>query len=199
MNAGVTSERIYDAIKARLLSGEILPGTRLEPAAFAELVGSSVTPVRDALHRLAGEHIVEMRPAEGFQLPFVTEPGLRDLLAWNADLLRLALRRRQNAEPPPPDFAFDDYVGGIRALFATIAGRSGNIELARHIESASDRLTPARHAESRLLPDPAGELAALAAVLSEGDAHTVGGRIAAYHRQCAKHVPAIVRALYGIH
>ncbi|WP_449472612.1 GntR family transcriptional regulator [Sphingobium chungangianum] len=197
MNAGVTSERVYDALKLRLLSGEILPGTRLEPATFAELLVSSVTPVRDALHRLAGEHIVEMRPTEGFQLPFVTEPGLRDLLAWNADLLHLALRHWSNAEPPQrEDLVFTDYAGGLRVLFAAIAGRSGNVELGRHIEAASDRLTAARNAESRQLPDPAGELTELAAVLIEGDARAIGRRIAAHHRLCAKFVPATVRAIY---
>jgi len=42
MNAGVTSERVYDALKARLLGGGVLPGERLEPKKPANLLASSV-------------------------------------------------------------------------------------------------------------------------------------------------------------
>lgn len=151
MNAGVTSERVYDALKARLLGGTMLPGARLEPKKLAALLASSVTPVRDALHRLAGEQIVEMRAAEGFQLPLVTEPGLRELFHWNQELLRLALRRwpatpttPTTPDEPPPAAGDTDHV---RALFAAIAARSGFAELARQVEAASDRLAVARIAE----------------------------------------------------
>lgn len=203
MNAGVTSERVYDALKARLLSGDVLPGERLEPSAYAEALGSSVTPVRDALHRLAGEHIVEMRPAEGFQLPFVTELALRDLLGWNGTLLRLALRQWSGSGPGPrsalpqdTEPAAEDYAGGIRSLFGVIAARSGHAEFARHIAAASDRLAAARIAESKILPDPAGDLGDLAAVMAGGEALSVARSIAAYHRHRIHLVPVIVQAIY---
>ncbi len=202
MNAGVTAERIYDALKAHLLGGAVLPGERLEPAAFAELLGSSVTPIRDALHRLAGEHIVEMRSTEGFLLPIVTELALRDLLAWNADLLRLALRHgRPNETSSSLRLAASDYPPGIRALFGTIAAGADNAEIARHVEAASDRLTPARIAERRLsgssdeghLED---ELAELATLVARRDPGPIARWIAAYHRQRIQRVPAIVQAMY---
>jgi DNA-binding transcriptional MocR family regulator len=197
MNAGVTSERIYDALKTRLLSGDILPGERLEPAAFAELLGSSATPVRDALHRLAGEHIVEMRPAEGFQLPFVTEPALRDLLAWNADLLRLALRRWPARRPADrANLMARDPGGGIRTLFGAIVARAGNVELDRHIEAASDRLATARVAETRVLSGTAGEMSEIRRAARTGDVKAIGRRVAAYHRRRVTSVPAIVQAIY---
>lgn len=196
MNAGVTSERVYDALKARLLSGDILPGDRLEPAAFAETLGSSVTPVRDALHRLAGEHIVEMRPTEGFQLPYLTEVALRDLLAWNAELLRLALRRWSSRQAPrAQEPETGDYAAGIRALFAMVASHSANVEIERHINAASDRLASARVAETKIYSDPIGDLEEMSALMAGSDAKPLARRIAAYHRHRIDMVPAIVQAM----
>lgn len=45
MNAGTTAARVYDALKALLLSGTVIPGGHLEPARLAENLASSVTPV----------------------------------------------------------------------------------------------------------------------------------------------------------
>lgn len=197
MNAGVTSERVYDALKARLLGGDVLPGERLEPKKLASLLASSVTPVRDALHRLAGEQIVEMRAAEGFQLPLVTEPGLRDLLGWNHELLRLALRRWRAGMPVPCEAPPDgNDAGNVCALFGAIAARSGSAELARQVEAASDRLAAARLAERHVMPAIPDEHARLWAAIAEGDAPQVARSVAAYHRRRLARISAIVEAIY---
>lgn len=197
MNAGVTSERVYEALKARLLGGDVLPGERLEPKHLASLLASSVTPVRDALHRLAGEQVVEMRTAEGFQLPLVTEPGLRDLFIWNHELLRLALRRWPAGTPAPRKTPLgDSNADNARALFGAIAARSGSAELARQVEAASDRLAAARAAERRVLPATVEELADLSAAISDGDAPPVARRVAAYHRRRITRISAIVEEIY---
>lgn len=197
MNAGVTSERVYEALKARLLAGDVLPGERLEPKKLAARLASSVSPVRDALHRLAGEHIVEMRTAEGFQLPLVTEPALRDLIQWNGELLRIALRRwpvapPRELEPQSPE----DYAARLRALFGLIAARSGLAELGRQVEAASDRLNVSRLAEGQVAPDAGVDLAEIAALIEAGDARSIARRIDLYHRQRMALVPAIVEAIY---
>ncbi|MFA4841629.1 MAG: GntR family transcriptional regulator [Agrococcus sp.] len=197
MNAGVTSERVYDALKARLLGGGVLPGERLEPKKLASLLASSVTPVRDALHRLAGEQIVEMRAAEGFQYPLVTEPGLRDLLGWNHALLRLAVRRWPAGTPAPHETVPDgNDADSARALFGAIAARSGSAELMRQVEAASDRLAAARVAEHRVMPGIADELADLWTAIAGGEARPVARRVAAYHRRRLSRIPAIVEAIY---
>jgi len=197
MNAGVTSERVYEALKARLLAGTVPPGERLEPKKLAALLASSVSPVRDALHRLAGEHIVEMRTAEGFQLPLVTEPALRDLIQWNGELLRIALRRWPAA--PPSDIQTrppEDYAARLRTLFGLVATRSGLAELGRQVEAASDRLTVSRIAEGRVAPDAPRDIADIAAAIEAGDARSIARRIDLYHRQRMALVPAIVEAIY---
>lgn len=196
MNGGPLAERVYDTLKARLLSGRMRPDEKLEPAVLAADLNSSVTPVRDALHRLCGERLVETRHSDGFHLPRVTEPALRDLYVWNAELLRtiMAAWRREARVSLVSDLPaeVDD---ATRVLFARFAGRSVNGEHVTQIDMASDRLSTARRAELAILPELGDELHALA-IAFDHDGADLRKRLAAYHRRRIAAVPAIVRALY---
>src|SRR5256885_14478398 len=90
-----TFERVYAAIRQRLREGAYRPGARLEPALLSDELNASVTPVRDALHRLTGERLVEAPRHEGFRVPMMTETTLRHLYGWHLDLLLLAVMKRQ--------------------------------------------------------------------------------------------------------
>ena len=198
MNAGHTSERVYDALKERLLSGDILPGERLEPAFYADALGSSATPVRDALHRLVGEHLVDMRLAEGFFLPLVTEPGLRSLYMWNLEVLRIALRQStRSAMPQSPARAAQADGETARDVFARIAVLSGNSEIVRSIAAANDRLATARVAESRTLPPSHLDLSALRTAIDQADIKSTVRHVIGYHRSCVSYIPQIVQAIYN--
>lgn len=197
MNAGPTSERVYDALKFQLLTGSIPPDAKLEPAALAADLNSSVTPVRDALHQLCGERLVESRHSDGFHLPHVTEPALRDLYSWNAELIRLIVRAWPRAMTEPrADQLPAELHSATRAFFDLIAARSRNIEHAAQIEAASDRLSAARHAEPRVLSGLEAEIRALAVDFDNGPTSALATRLAAYHRRRIVAVPDIVRALY---
>ena len=54
-------ERIYAALRERILSSELAPGTTLAIRDIAARLGVSVTPVRDALRRLHAEGLVQIR------------------------------------------------------------------------------------------------------------------------------------------
>ncbi|HEY9553146.1 GntR family transcriptional regulator [Allosphingosinicella sp.] len=205
MNAGLTSERVYEGLRQRILDREFRPGDRLDPSALAEVLNSSVTPVRDALHNLTGAGLVETRTSEGFHLPHIDEPGLQDLYAWNAEILSLALRSRRAAdEPAGCRSKLDDLLaaaGGDAAaasaeLFARIAERSSNIEHHRAVRSANDRLHAARLAESRVLAGIEEELADLCEAAGEGAAAKLRKLITAYHRRRRRAAAEIVRSLY---
>lgn len=199
MNAGVTSERVYDALKANLLSGHILPGERLEPRSYAEALETSATPVRDALHRLVGEYLVEMRPAEGFLVPAMTDSGLRSLYNWHLELSLIILRRR----PPElrarmPELVGADYADRARRLFTTLAVYSGDIELVRQTAAASDRLAAARAAEARILADADRDLRELATQINEGGANGISRQLENYHQNRISFVDQIIRASNSI-
>jgi len=197
MNSGATADRVYDAIKRRLLSGEILPGERLDPARFADDFHSSKTPVRDALHRLTGERLVESRPGEGFHLPLVTEPGLRDLYIWNASLLRLLVGvwPRDAAERDRSDLPVD-LARTPSALFAVFAARTGNSEFIRQLDAANDRLATVRIAERTVLTGLEAEARTFAVALDRAPRAKILQANTTYHRRRLHAVADLVRALY---
>jgi DNA-binding GntR family transcriptional regulator len=55
-------EAVTDQLRFAILGGTLLPGEELRDTALASWLGVSVTPVRQALARLAGEGLVEIEP-----------------------------------------------------------------------------------------------------------------------------------------
>jgi hypothetical protein len=92
MNAGATAERVLKALRLRLMDRDIRPGDRLDPALLTSQLGASATPVREALHVLSGEGLVEARAGGGFCLPLLDEAALQDRYDWSGQLLQIALR-----------------------------------------------------------------------------------------------------------
>lgn len=68
--------RVIEAMRERIISGELEPGTSLSEIALAEAFGVSRTPVREALKQLQTEGLVEIRPRVG---TFVTAPSRREI------------------------------------------------------------------------------------------------------------------------
>ena len=61
----VTSEVAYEYIRKRIQSGEYPPGHSLVTEVLSNEMGVSRTPVREALHRLATDGLVDIRPRHG--------------------------------------------------------------------------------------------------------------------------------------
>ncbi|OYW46615.1 MAG: hypothetical protein B7Z33_03215 [Sphingomonadales bacterium 12-68-11] len=199
VNAGVTFERVYLALREQLGAGRFAPGQHLEPAVLSQDLNASITPVRDALHRLAGEGLVDTARGEGFRIPRLTEMGLRHLYRWNAVLLDLAARGRADAPWPsrertvPPTSAAA--VDLTERLFLAVAARAGNPEVSAAVERINARLRPVRHVEFALELGPDDELDLLEQWL-DGEADLPFRRaLAAYHRRRERAVGDIVAAM----
>ena len=206
MSPGPTFDRVYPALKEQLMSGKFAPGDHLEPAAIGKDLNSSITPVRDALHRLVGEKLVEVPRNDGFRVPSPTEAELRDLYRWNRELLEQALRRRPSTSGVAAlNAGVEDVVPGSVAawtaadLFRHIARGSGNPELEAAVENVSDRLAAMRAVEARLFPDLAEELAGLYALLGDPDPGPLRRAIAAFHRRRQRCVPDLLVAARRLH
>ncbi|MEP9360029.1 GntR family transcriptional regulator [Sphingomonas sp. KR3-1] len=193
MNAAPVFDRVYGGLKHLLRSGTIVPGTRLDPARYAEQLAASVTPVRDALHRLAGEHMV-LATHDGFQVPSPSEPDLRDLYDWQYQLLQSALRtsRRTHADFLPELPAEAHLAEVVEQLFSAIANAAPNLELRHAVAASGDRLHAVRRAETLVLPGLAEELSDLI----EADLRTLRTRLGRYHRRRIAAASETLRALY---
>lgn len=64
--------RIYATLKRRILTCEVMPGTRLTEMELCDELGVSRTPLREALNRLGHEGLVEIRPNRGVRVTPVT-------------------------------------------------------------------------------------------------------------------------------
>ena len=191
MSPAQAMDRSYAALKQMLREGVFAPGTRLEAIRLADELGVSMTPVRDVLHRLAGERLVEAHSREGFHVPRLTEASLRDLSEWNSALLSIAARTmRPGAEEAPVAPLWEVPAGADRvaALFARIAAAAPNHEIGHAIESVSDRLHPFRIIEQRILERVDGELEQLV-VRGSDQSHA----IRRYHLRRMRAVPALLR------
>jgi DNA-binding GntR family transcriptional regulator len=155
-------ERSYAALRHMLRMGELPPGSRLEAARLAEEFGVSMTPVRDVLHRLVGERLVEAISGEGFHVPRLSESELRDLYEWNAGLLSMAVRTTPVgllattlAEP----LAGESLAERAREVFDRFAGCVANGELRIAMLAIDDRIHPYRMLEHDVFEANDDELA----------------------------------------
>jgi DNA-binding GntR family transcriptional regulator len=79
-------EETYDALKSKILAGELAPGTRIDVSLVSEELGVSRTPVNDALQALRLQGLIEIVPRKGTFVSQVTPKDVED-----AFQLRMAL------------------------------------------------------------------------------------------------------------
>ena len=200
MSPGPTFDRVYLALKEQLMCGRFAPGDHLEPVVIGEELHSSITPVRDALHRRVGERLVEAPPNDGFRVPFPTEAELRDLYGWNRELAELGLRHPAAKTSPPLSTDLEAVTGDTEIadvaalLFRRIARRSANPELEFAVEAVSDRLAAMRHVEARSFEDAAAEINCLCSLLANGDIVSLRRNVIAYHKRRQRAVPGLLVA-----
>ena len=88
MSPGPTFERVYHALKEQLGSARFAAGEHLEPATLSHELNASITPVRDALHRLVGEGLVEAPRGDGFRVPAPAKAATIANSTWRAAAAR---------------------------------------------------------------------------------------------------------------
>lgn len=94
---GVLSERVYAALRAAILSGDLQPGTWMKETELAAALSVSRTPLREALVRLSGEGLVDAVPNKGVVVRGVGHRELAELydilLVLEMHAVRLAAER----------------------------------------------------------------------------------------------------------
>jgi hypothetical protein len=197
MSPGAIFERVYNELKRMLAEGELPPGSPIEPALIGKQIASSITPIRDALHRLTGERLVEAPNHNGFRVPILSEGGLRDLYNWNAQLLSLATRRIRAPLPTNArsEAEFEKVGVATASLFVEIVRVAGSAEHLRAIQRLGDRIAPYRRVETQFFDDVAAEFDLLRITFLAGNRKRLSMQLAYYHRRRISVVPELLATL----
>lgn len=86
------SEQVYTQLRADILSGRVLPGTKLRFADLIERYGCSTSVVREGLTRLAEQGLVQSEPQHGFHVTPLSSDDLDDLTTARCEIEGLVLR-----------------------------------------------------------------------------------------------------------
>lgn len=187
MTGHTEAARAYRRLRDMIIRAELAPGAALYEADLMQAIGVGRTPLRDALHRLAHEGLVEILPRRG---TFVSEVTIADLqqifeVAWPFeelvarltaerctpnDLAELGRLIERQAQVPTERGATNEVDGELYRLLLRIAGNRFLADAYQRCWDASLRLRyltgcgRESHAEQR------GFLQAVAAALAARDA-----------------------------
>lgn len=104
---------VFENLKQGIVRGEIVPGTRLVESQIAEGQGISRTPVREAIHKLEREGLIERLPRGGFTVlglsrsDIIETFGIRSVLEGYA--ARLAANNHRPDELKPLEAKIDEF------------------------------------------------------------------------------------------
>ncbi|MBC9247455.1 FCD domain-containing protein [Paracoccus sp. 11-3] len=84
---------VYDRLRGDIVDGELRPGARLRFDELKESYGVGLSPLREALTRLAAEKLVILEEHKGFRVAPISRSDLNDLLFMRQEIESLAIRR----------------------------------------------------------------------------------------------------------
>lgn len=95
-------EQAYQKLQQAIQSGALKPGTRLRESELAEWMGSSRTPIREALNRLQTEGLIVQEPRRGMIIAELDHNAVAELYVMREVLegtaARLAARHASDVE-----------------------------------------------------------------------------------------------------
>jgi DNA-binding GntR family transcriptional regulator len=91
--------KVYNHLREQILSGQIAPQQRLIETKIAREIGTSRTPVREALHNLEVEGLIESIPRVGYRVKFLNPTEVEEICAIRATIEGLAADWAMNKAP----------------------------------------------------------------------------------------------------
>jgi DNA-binding GntR family transcriptional regulator len=111
---------LHEAIKARIVDGRLAPGAKVLEAELALALGTSRTPVREALIRLQSEGFVEPAPPRGLRVAPLSARDIREINEVLACLEAEAAERLARRRPGAAEMALLD--AAIAAMDVALEG-----------------------------------------------------------------------------
>lgn len=106
-------QHVFENLKQAIIRGDVSPGKRLVETRIADALGISRTPVREAIHKLEREGLLEKLPRGGFSVMGATREdieetfGIRSVLESYA--ARLAAMKHKESELAPLEKKISEY------------------------------------------------------------------------------------------
>jgi DNA-binding GntR family transcriptional regulator len=125
---GTIRDRVRNALRAAIISGELEPGELYPAGALGAKLGVSATPVREAMFDLMNEGLVAVHPNKGFRITAMSDSRLDAVAAV-----------RMLVEPPAVADAIplipDDDFGLLRSLVTPIVDAAVTGDLVSYLEA----------------------------------------------------------------
>ena len=84
---------VYERLKKEILSGQMLPGEKINISRLSKRFSVSLAAVRESLSRLASDGLVDAFDHRGYRVSPVSSADLKDLTQTRIDIEGLTLRR----------------------------------------------------------------------------------------------------------
>jgi DNA-binding GntR family transcriptional regulator len=186
----------YEMLEEAIVTLQLPPGTAISEQALAEMTGIGRTPIREAIQRLAREHLIVVLPQRGLLVAHIDVQKQLKLLETRREIERLICRsaaKRANeeerkrfarlAEEFTKAAGKNDDIAFIRAdrefnELTLAAARNEFAEGAmRLIHGPSRRFWYMHYKESPDMPDMARLHAAIAVAIAKGDVPGAGNAL----------------------
>jgi DNA-binding GntR family transcriptional regulator len=197
------TERLAEQVANAILTGEFIPGARLDEQQLAQRFGVSRTPVREALRQLATSGLIDLRPRRGALVASVTPDELETMFVAMAEMeascarlsaLRMTPLERRRLQALQESMASlvrdgdpDAYADANQTFHLTIYAGAHNSVIADFTAGLRRRLAPFRRAQFKTLgrlPRSHAEHGTVVQAIMTGDA-------AAAHASMLHHVSLV--------
>lgn len=207
-------DAVYQVLRQAILSSALKPGERLDVEGLGEKLGVSLTPVRNAIHQLDAEGLIEIRPRSGtfvanlscqdVEETFEIRMALESLAAEKAvknikasDLKRLKELLKSLRKPVRNEDERKRHEHDNIELHQILVNASGNRRLIDMYEALNAHIKIARiHASDRnwssRLPEEQAEHEEIVNAIEEGDSKKV---IAALRKHINRAKDSLIAAL----
>ncbi|SAK49677.1 GntR family transcriptional regulator [Caballeronia pedi] len=185
-----STDTVYQALRERILSNDLRPGTQMLEQELVEMFGVSRTPVREALIRLQNEHLVQIIPRHGVRVRNISMADIEEVFQVQTSLEATAAAAIAARKPGARelkalekaciemDRAFakqdrDAWSIAREAFYARLIELSDNPRLTQIVGECSDQLRRVRELTLRLIDLDESQAQALRAIveaLRQGDA-----------------------------
>jgi DNA-binding GntR family transcriptional regulator len=107
------TDRAYRALEEEIVTLRLSPGTVVSEAMLSKRLGIGRTPIREALHRLARERLVQILPRRGIVVSEINVLAQLRLLEVRRELERLLARSAARRATPQQRREFDAIAKGM--------------------------------------------------------------------------------------